>query len=487
MIRIVSRTCLQRQPCRSGRGLAGVLLAVLLAGGCAPQGLAPDAIPDVPPVEYHPATEVPAGTISTVPESDVPQPVSGHEPVLPSTSPAPMTAVTLTSPAAVRPVPATTPRTAQEQRIAALELTLLDMSNELAWLKSQPASPTTPWGTPSPKVVPEAPASPPLPASEPVQSRRKLSKAEQEQAERINNLEQNIKTLQAELELARSQTPQATPWGTTTPDAARIAAEAEAAPPLPLTSLAERKPTVTVGVLPTEPTPPPAPTPPAPVVTTPAPEPPVNPEAMTQYPVTVPLASVAGVTIPPPSPSAIATPPLESRSARSRAATSPQPAPVQPVQPSQPVQSVRPAAVTPAPATTPAPVTTQAAPRAQRGEQAAYQAAYNAYEGRRYNEAWNAFDRYLAEYPNGRYAPNALYWKGEVRYSLGDYAGAILLFKDVIARFPGHAKAPDALLKVAMSYDKLHDRDNASLHVRILNEDYPSSEAARRAKRMGLT
>lgn len=130
----------------------------------------------------------------------------------------------------------------------------------------------------------------------------------------------------------------------------------------------------------------------------------------------------------------------------------------------------------------------QPAPRAAApGEQASYQAALQAYDGKRYNEAWNGFDRYLADYPNGRFAPNAVYWKGEVRYSLGDYAGAILLFKDVVGRFPQHQKAPDALLKMVMSYRQLQDRDNAALHLRILNEDYPRSEAARRAKSMGLS
>ena len=109
------------------------------------------------------------------------------------------------------------------------------------------------------------------------------------------------------------------------------------------------------------------------------------------------------------------------------------------------------------------------------------------FDGKRYNEAWNAFDRYLADYPNGRFIPNAQYWKGEIRYSMGDYGGAILLFKDVVARYPKHQKASDALLKIVMCYNQLKDKDNASLHLRILNEDYPQSEAAKRARSMRLS
>jgi TolA-binding protein len=61
------------------------------------------------------------------------------------------------------------------------------------------------------------------------------------------------------------------------------------------------------------------------------------------------------------------------------------------------------------------------------------------------------------------------------------------LFKDVIGRFPQHQKAPDALLKTVMCYDRLQDKDNAVLHLRILSEDYPRSEAARRAKSLNLS
>ena len=495
------------------RRLIGSLFVSLIAIGCTQQGPAPDAIPDVPPLDYTIASEVPVGSISTVPGEAIPPPVTAHDPILPSShtpvpgQPAPViTPVPAPIPQSAAPpvVPQSParPLTPQEQRMASLELTLLNMSNELAWLRSQPASSTTPWGTPSPKVVPEAPATPQTsqPVAQPQQPAKKLSKTEQaalaakaeQQTERIATLERNIQIVQTELAELRNQPQNPNPWGTTTPGVAQIQAEAKAAPPPDPIPMSERRPTQTVGVLPAPPQPPapPAPlTPPAPVVQPVTPPAPVNPDAMTKYPVTVPFAEVADKTIPPPSREAIATPPLK----HTRPATSYTPA--QPVQPAPrqmtppPAQTGTSAAATPYGTTTrPSALPQQTtAPAPVKGEKGAYDAAYSAFENKRYNEAWNAFDTYLETYPNGRYAPNALYWKGEVRYSLGDYPGAIILFKDVIARYPRHAKSPDALLKIVMCYNRLQDRDNASMHLRILNEDYPTSEAARRAKRMGLS
>ena len=464
MSRIVLRAGLKRRE-RHGRrmryGLAALLCAALFAGGCARQEVPPDAIPDVPPLDYSLATEVPAGSISTVPDASASTPAPASEP-----TPAPVQAQPAETPAqpqaAPSPIPTATPATpviapatptpvqaapsmSREQRIAALELSLLNMNNELVWLKSQPV-PVTKDGKPDPAA----------------------SGASQKQAERIANLEGTIKSVQNELEAVKRQPPQVTAMPPVAPTP-----EVQATAPA---SASRSRPSVIVANIPTKPEPPaPEPVAPAPAASTPTPQPTINPETMTRVPVTLPADELANKDIPSPSRSSIATPPLQSRSTQASAASR---------------TPVRPAAVSPAPAVpTPAPATTAPAATAspRQGEQAAYQSAYNAYEARRFNEAWNGFDRYLADYSNGRYAPNAVYWKGEVRYSLGDYAGAILLFKDVIVRFPKHAKASDALLKIIMSYDRLQDRDNASLHLRILNEDYPNSPAARRAKSMGLS
>lgn len=93
-------------------------------------------------------------------------------------------------------------------------------------------------------------------------------------------------------------------------------------------------------------------------------------------------------------------------------------------------------------------------------------------------ESRTAFSIFLTDNPNHPLTPNVLYWVGETYYSEKKYDDAILLFKDVAARFGEHAKAPDALLKAAMAYRHLGDAENAAYLEQLLLKDYPNSRSA---------
>ena len=112
-----------------------------------------------------------------------------------------------------------------------------------------------------------------------------------------------------------------------------------------------------------------------------------------------------------------------------------------------------------------------------------YDIAMNLYRNKQYAQAEQAFDAFLAANADGVLAPNALYWKGETFYARGLYPQAIFAFKEVQTRYPKHSKAPDSLLKTAMSYAKLGDTENANLHYLVLEEDFPQSPAAKRIPR----
>ncbi len=100
-------------------------------------------------------------------------------------------------------------------------------------------------------------------------------------------------------------------------------------------------------------------------------------------------------------------------------------------------------------------------------------------------EARTAFSVFLTDNPDGPFTPNALYWVGETYYAEKKYADAILLFKDVAARFPKHDKAPDALYKASLAYRQLGDTENAVFLEKLLREDYPNSRAAGLLKQRG--
>lgn len=156
-----------------------------------------------------------------------------------------------------------------------------------------------------------------------------------------------------------------------------------------------------------------------------------------------------------------------------------QPVQTQPAQPKQPVQQVQ----------QQQPVqTAQAAPAGQQkavNSQALYEQAFQYYVGKEYAKAEQAFNEFLAKYPHDILAPNALYWKGETLYARAIYPQAIFAFKEVQTRYPKHPKTADSLLKTAMSYARLGDKENASLHYLVLLEDWPNSEAAQKARAMG--
>lgn len=217
------------------------------------------------------------------------------------------------------------------------------------------------------------------------------------------------------------------------------------------------------------------------------------------------LSSPAGMDVPPPKVITQTQAAAEDRRLQSSPATPSVPAvdtasvPPSTVAPASPSHAPVPAGATPgtAPGAIPSGTLAVTSPAAQtipaiaqpaspNSEQGAYKLALSTYEKGRFSEAEQLFDRYLQTWPSGKFAPNAVYWKGECLYSKGRTADAVFLFKDVLTRFPKHQKAPDALLKSIMAYKRLGDADNARLHFSVLQEDYPKSPALKRAKELRL-
>lgn len=180
------------------------------------------------------------------------------------------------------------------------------------------------------------------------------------------------------------------------------------------------------------------------------------------------------------------------RTAEAQAAQPPLPqldtvpqAQAQPVAQAQPKPEATPQSTAqnpPPPAPKPAPNPAPAPKPAPTTEKGTYEAALALYEAGKYTDSRKAMTGFLETYPTSAYVPNALYWIGESHYSQSQWDQAILSFKDVVARFPKHAKAADALLKLGMSYEQLKDKDNARFHYEALIEDFPASRAAGLAK-----
>jgi tol-pal system protein YbgF len=98
---------------------------------------------------------------------------------------------------------------------------------------------------------------------------------------------------------------------------------------------------------------------------------------------------------------------------------------------------------------------------------------------RKGREVLNTF---AAKYPDHRLMQNVFYWKGETFYVEMDYESAILSFQDVVDKYAGGEKAPDAMLKQGLSFQALNDKRNARILYELLLSKYPKSPAAEKAR-----
>ncbi len=110
----------------------------------------------------------------------------------------------------------------------------------------------------------------------------------------------------------------------------------------------------------------------------------------------------------------------------------------------------------------------------------AYEAAIALVSARQYDRALDALAAFLVKWPDHPYADNAMYWRGECYFAKGDYLRAAEQFEGVVTRFPAGNKAPDALLKLGISQQKLGNPLKAKEYFDRLAQTYPQSAAARR-------
>ncbi len=108
-------------------------------------------------------------------------------------------------------------------------------------------------------------------------------------------------------------------------------------------------------------------------------------------------------------------------------------------------------------------------------EQGAYQAAYDLVKRQRFEEALPAFQDFILLYPNGRYAPNAHYWLGELYLYEADLDNAIKEFNTVVQNFPRDSKAPDALFKLGKAHHVRGDSQTARIMLNRVLSDYGRS------------
>ena len=122
------------------------------------------------------------------------------------------------------------------------------------------------------------------------------------------------------------------------------------------------------------------------------------------------------------------------------------------------------------------------------GEQAVYDAAFNALKGSDFPKAISGFRSFVTTYPSSPLASNAQYWLGEAYYVTKEYQSAIAAFQKVTTDYPDSRKAPDALVKIGFTQSALGRNGDARVTLEDVVRRFPGTEAAQlaseRLKRM---
>lgn len=152
---------------------------------------------------------------------------------------------------------------------------------------------------------------------------------------------------------------------------------------------------------------------------------------------------------------------------------SPPPAPAPAPQPAPVVDnSVSDHAAAVAPAN---PKAAKNAPQSPEAAQATYDDAFNKLRAADYAGAQAGFQAFLKSNPDNKLAGNAQYWLGETFYGRGIYKDAAVAFAEGYQKYPKNSKAPDNLLKLALSLGQLGSKDDACLTLGELKKNYPNA------------
>src|SRR5262245_20223598 len=114
-------------------------------------------------------------------------------------------------------------------------------------------------------------------------------------------------------------------------------------------------------------------------------------------------------------------------------------------------------------------------PETEQSPKQLYETAYGYLLQRDYGAAEAAFDEFLRRHPGDPLAGNAQYWLGESLYVRGQYRAAAGAFLKGYQTYGKSAKAPESLLKLAMSLQRLGQKDAACSSFSELTSKFPSA------------
>ncbi len=106
-----------------------------------------------------------------------------------------------------------------------------------------------------------------------------------------------------------------------------------------------------------------------------------------------------------------------------------------------------------------------------------YDRAFSFLQNDDYASAQSSFESFIAQYPDHSLVENAKYWLGETFYAREDYQSASRSFARAFKDHPEGSKAPDVLLKLAMSLKGQNMNEEACLTLNEVEKRFPTAQS----------
>jgi len=120
---------------------------------------------------------------------------------------------------------------------------------------------------------------------------------------------------------------------------------------------------------------------------------------------------------------------------------------------------------------------------AQESPETLYERSNESLLRRQFSDAESGFSSFVSKYPDHSLAGSAQYWLGETYYAQGDFRQAAQNFLQGYKGYPKSRRAPDSLLKLGISLNKLGQTQQACAAFGAIGGEFPNAvDAKKRAQ-----
>ena len=106
-----------------------------------------------------------------------------------------------------------------------------------------------------------------------------------------------------------------------------------------------------------------------------------------------------------------------------------------------------------------------------------YDTAFSMLQQGDYAGSEKALTQFISNYPQHPLTANAQYWLGETFYVRNDFQNAAKSFANGYQKHPKSSKAPDSLLKLALSLSNINKNQEACVTLSQLKSEYPKASS----------